>query len=264
MKTKVAVLGCGNMGSAIVLGAAKNLPNFSFITYTPSGRRARALAAKVKGKAVRGMAGLENCDWFLIACKPQQYAYLERELKPVVRKTSKIISVMAGISFKRLKKLGTQKIARVMPNTPCLVGKGTCAVFYSGMNGTEKKIVRKLFEPVGEIFEVRSDDQINTATALIGSGPAYFFEFTRLLAEAAAQKGLPRAKAEAMAKSTALGAAVLMLQSQDGLETLRDKVTSKGGTTQAALETFKKRGWEKVIRAAVSAAIQRGRTLGKE
>lgn len=264
MKIKLAILGCGNMGSAIVLGLAKQSKDFEFFCYTPSHVKAKKLAKEVGGKSVQNVSDLKGCEYFLIACKPQQFEDLAKELKETVNNDSRIISVMAGIpSTKIQKSLGCKKIARVMPNTPCLISEGACAIYSVNMNEEEKETVKNIFEAVAEVFFVNSDDEIDMATAVIGSGPAYYFEITRIIAAKLAALGTDPEKAEAITKQVAKGAALLMQQSKDSPETLRNNVTSKKGTTDAALETFKARNLQEVIDAAIDAAYQRAKELSK-
>lgn len=267
MKIRLAVLGCGNMGSAIALGLAKKLREkksrkFSFVTYTPTHWRALRLARAVGGRAVRRVAELKNCDWFLITCKPQQFGNLAAELRKTVGKNSKIISVAAGISSSRIQKeLGVQKVARVMPNTPCLIGCGTCAVYFSGMTAAEQKIVREIFSAVASVYAVNSDDKIDAATAMIGSGPAYVFEIARIFSEKFSQMGFAKKTAKQIVKQVIKGSALLMNQSQDSPEKLRNQVTSKKGTTAAALQILQKSGLEKILGRALHAAYARAKTL---
>lgn len=264
MKTKLAVLGCGNMGSAVALGLAKKSKDFQFFTYTPTHTRAEKLARDIGGQSVQNVLDLKGCEYFLIACKPQQFEDLTKELKEAVNNESRIISVMAGIpSIKIQKNLGCKKIARVMPNTPCLISEGACAIYLVNMNKEEKETVQNIFEAVAEVFFVNSDDEIDMATAVIGSGPSYYFEITRIIAAKLASLGMDPKKAEAMTKQVAKGAALLMSQSKNSPETLRNNVTSKKGTTEAALETFKARNLQEVIEAAIEAAYQRAKELSR-
>lgn len=267
MKVRLAILGCGNMGSAIVLGLAKKLREqksrkFSFVTYTPTRVRALRLARAVGGRSVRRVAELKNCDWFLIVCKPQQFSDLVAELRNIVGKNSKIISVVAGIPVSKIKKvLSVQKVARVMPNTPCLIGCGTCAVYFSGMTAAEQKIVREIFSAVAAVYAVNSDDKIDAATTMIGSGPAYVFEIARIFSEKFSQMGFAKKTAEQIVKDVIKGSALLMNQSRDSPEILRNKVTSKKGTTAAALNILQKSGLEIILGRALQAAYQRAKTL---
>lgn len=262
MKKKLAILGCGNMGSAISLGLAKESKDFEFFYYDPQKEKAAALAKQTKGSAVDSISGVKGCEYFLLACKPQQFEDLASELKGAVNNDSRIISIMAGVPSPKIQKgLGCNKLARVMPNTPCLIGEGACAIYFTNMNAEEQKTVKQIFEAVADVHFVNSDDEIDMATAVIGSGPAYYFEITRIIADKLAALGMEPKKAEAMSKQVAKGAALLMLNSEDSPETLRNKVTSKGGTTHAALESFKEKNLEDTISKGVEAAYRRAKEL---
>lgn len=262
MKTKLAILGCGNMGSAIALGVAKKTRAFHFFAYTPTYTRARKLARTIHGKAVKSLESLKDCDYFLIACKPQQFSELAPELKKILNENSKIVSIMAGVPTRRIKReLGVSKVARVMPNTPCLIGEGCAALYFSGMTRVERRIVKKIFSPVAKLHVVTSDDKIDAATTIIGSGPAYIFEIARLLAEKFATLGFPKYKAQAIVKDVFKGSSILMAQSRESLEELQERVISWRGTTWAALQLMKKRHLSKTISAALTAAYKRAKQL---
>src|SRR3989338_1560522 len=228
MKTKLALIGCGNMGGAIFLGLSKKKHSFEFFYYDPDLEKSGRLAGQTKGTAVKAMADLKSCDLFLLAVKPQQYDAMAAELKNALHAEAKIISVVTGISTPTLQKtLGVMPIARVMPNTPCLIGEGACAIFFTAMGPAEQRIVKEIFSAVALVFEVGSDDAIDASTAVIGSGPAYFFEIARIIAGKYATLGIDPAAAQTIVQQVVRGSALLMQQSTDSPETLRDKVTSK-------------------------------------
>lgn len=252
------------MGSAIVLGVARRSKNFLFHTFDPIHRKSEKLAREVGGKSVRRFADLGACDYFLLACKPQQFTDLAASLKEVLKPKAKIISVLAGISSRRLRNaLGIKKVARVMPNTPCLIGCGAAAIYFSGMNAAEKKVVRGIFSAVAKVFEVHSDDKIDAATAMIGSGPAYIFEIARIFAKKFGSRGFPKKTAEQIVKEVFKGASLLMDQSSTSIEELRNKVTSKKGTTAAALKVFQKHHLHQTLEAALNAAYKRAKQLSR-
>lgn len=260
---KLALLGCGNMGSAIALGLARQSRRFQFYYFDPQLKKSSALAKQTKGKTCRRLAETKMCDYFLIACKPRQFAELACELEPLLPAGAKIISIMAGISTKTIaKKLGVKKIARVMPNTPALVNEGAIGIYFSNMTVGEKKIVQKIFAAVGEVQIVRSDKEIDLITIGTGSGPAYIFEIARILINQLVRMGLSRTTAEPMVQQMIKGSAFLMQKSSNSPEELRNQVTSKGGTTEAALKTLKKNHLEKILQKALNSAYQRAKILG--
>lgn len=261
-RIRLAVLGCGNMGSAIAVGLAKKSKNISLITYEPQYARALRLARKAGGRAARSLADLRGCDYFLIACKPQQFMDLAAQLCTITRAESKVLSVMAGVRVAKIKRaLGIRKVARLMPNLPCGIGFGTCAIYFSGMPAAEQKMVLKIFSPIAQIYPVKSEEMMDAATAVIGSGPAYLFELARIFAAKTSRFGFPQKTAEAIIKNVFFGASALLLQSPKTSEELRNQVTSKKGTTAAALALFQKFGLEKILGHALLAAYRRAKTL---
>jgi pyrroline-5-carboxylate reductase len=149
-----------------------------------------------------------------------------------------------------------------MPNLPAVVGAGASAVAYSdACSDADRALVRTVFEAVGVVEEV-DESQLDAVTAVSGSGPAYFFYLVECMAAAGEAQGLDRDQAERLAAQTAYGAGVLMHQSPESPGTLRERVTSKGGTTFAALEAFRANEFEAVVTAGVSAAAARSKELG--
>lgn len=265
MKTKLAVLGCGTMGSAIVLGAHQKGAVFEFHLYDPIREKAQNLAKAVGGMAHAGIAELKTCEYFLLAVKPQSFAELAKQLKPHLSAEGKIISIMAGVPSTKIRAaLGCEKLARVMPNTPCLIGEGAAAIYFVGMSDAEKKVVQSLFAPIAQVHFVGSDDEVDIVTIGIASGSGYLFEIARILIEKLTAMGLKRETADAMVKQMLKGSAALMQQSSETPEELRNKVTSKGGTTEAALQTLQKKSLQKILEEALEAAYGRAGKLGKD
>jgi pyrroline-5-carboxylate reductase len=260
-------LGCGNMGTAILSGVIEKgiLSADAVRVYDPAQARSDAVAAL----GVKGVASAAElaaaCDTLVLAVKPQS---LDEAVAPLLGKTKpdiRVISIMAGISIAALRQpFGNQaRILRVMPNTPALVGAGAAAMAACEMCGeNDIEACKALFGAVG-IIETVPEQCIDAVTALSGSGPAYYFYLTECLITAAMAEGLPQAQAERLAAQTLTGAGKLLAASNQSPAALREQVTSKGGTTFAALETMRARGLEGVIREAVHAAAERSRELGK-
>jgi pyrroline-5-carboxylate reductase len=151
-----------------------------------------------------------------------------------------------------------------MPNTPALVGKGMAGISAGrGVTRSDLRFARRIFEAVGEVVEI-PEAWMDAVTALSGSGPAYFFFLMEAMTEAGVRLGLSRPAAQRLVKATAAGAAALALASPEPPGELRRQVTSKGGTTEAALRVFKKRGLAAVLRAGIFAACRRSRQLSRE
>ncbi len=158
---------------------------------------------------------------------------------------------------------GDVRVVRVMPNTPALVKAGAAGIAMApNCTEADKAAARAIFGAIG-IAEFVSEDMMDTVTALSGSGPAYFFKMVESLVCAAEAHGLDAGQATRLASQTLFGAGKLLKESSDGPSVLRERVTSKGGTTAAALEAFRAGGLDKVIAAGVDAAVARSKELGK-
>jgi pyrroline-5-carboxylate reductase len=205
------------------------------------------------------------CDFVILAVKPQSFSQVGSELKKYITVKQTIISIMAGVNVQTITEaLDTSKIVRVMPNTPALIGEGVSGYFISGdLSIYDKDAVRKLLKSCGGAVEVSSEKDINAVTAISGSGPAYFFNFVKLLVESGTKLGIEEDKVKALVLKTMKGSYELMEQSNDDFQTLIDNVTSKGGTTQAALETFTEYHLGETIDKAVNSANNRAEELSK-
>ncbi|HNZ47685.1 MAG TPA: pyrroline-5-carboxylate reductase [Candidatus Hydrogenedentes bacterium] len=259
-------LGYGNMGAAIAAGmvAQGTVTPRQISVYDPDTEKVRAASALGFRCVASAEMLAQHCDTLLLAVKPQM---LEEALAPVcaaARPDACVLSVIAGISIARLQVLfgAEARILRVMPNTPALAGAGAAAVA-AGTNCTKEDIARgrAVFESVG-IAEVVPEAWLDGVTALSGSGPAYFFYLTECLINAAVRRGIPESTAAHLAAQTLYGAGKLLIESGESPATLREKVTSKGGTTFAALERMRGRDLEGLVQEAFDAAEKRSRELG--
>ncbi|HIJ65087.1 MAG TPA: pyrroline-5-carboxylate reductase [Candidatus Hydrogenedentes bacterium] len=260
-------LGYGNMGSAILAGLLEHgkLAAENLLIYDVD--PAKAAAASDLGVQVAASAEdlARRCATLVLAVKPQTMAEALDQLEPGMSPEKLVISIAAGISIDYLQgRLGTAvRVIRVMPNTPALVSAGAAGIALSP-NCTEKdaELAREIFGAVG-IAETVPEPAIDAVTALSGSGPAYFFYMVECLIKAATAQGLPEHVATRLAGQTLLGAGRLLAESGEPAAILRERVTSKGGTTEAALKQFAADGFERVVAAAVDAAAARSRELGK-
>lgn len=259
-------LGYGNMGAAILEGLLEReiLPRSGAHVYDPSSERRAAATAAGVILAESAAALAQVSEVLLLAVKPQimddALAQIRNSLKP----EALVISIAAGITIDYIQsRLGQgQRVIRVMPNTPYLVQAGAAGIAASAQcSAGDRALAQALFASIGVAVEVAESD-MDTVTALSGSGPAYFFRVVESLVEAAVSQGLDRAVAEKLAGQTLYGAGKLLMESDDDAATLRQKVTSPGGTTEAALKAFQAEGLDRVIAAGVDAAVQRGRALG--
>src|SRR5690606_3663713 len=177
-----------------------------------------------------------------------------------------LVSVAAGVTLDSLAAWSGQgqAIVRCMPNTPALVRAGATALFANTAASEEQRgLAEEILQAVGSVCWVEREEQLDAVTALSGSGPAYFFLLMEALQEAAMTLGLSRETAESLCLQTAYGAALLALDSDVGVDELRRRVTSPGGTTEAALRQFADDGFKDMVRRALAQAARRARELAE-
>ena len=208
---------------------------------------------------------LALCDYVILAVKPQSFEDVASAIKPYLKPNQIILSIMAGVTVDSIKaNLEIGKVVRVMPNTPALIGEGISGYYVAGdLSIYEKETVRKLIKSCGGAVEVDTEQHINAVTAISGSGPAYFFKFVKHLIEGGTALGLDETKVEKLVLKTMKGSYELMKSSNDDIQTLIDNVTSKGGTTEAAINTFDKYNIDEVVAKAISSANNRADELSK-
>ncbi len=266
---RTGFIGAGNMAQAIIGGLIKTgtLPE-NISIYEPNTELANRLASGLGIQAVNeNTAIFEDCDVVVLAVKPQVMRVALESTKGVaLRPGAFIVSVAAGLPIHRLQSwLGERHpVVRVMPNTPALVGAGISGLFASEQASTEQKqAAESIMRAVGSVIWVENEALIDAVTAVSGSGPAYFFYFIEALERAALENGLSAEHARLLSTETAFGAAKLALESEANAATLRQRVTSPGGTTEAALKVFEKHSVSDSIARAVQAAADRARDLAK-
>jgi pyrroline-5-carboxylate reductase len=266
LDTTIGFLGYGNMGQAILEGLVRKSvlrpDQASVYDVAPA---CLAAAERLGVRIAESEAALTaGCETLIAAVKPQGMAAALTAARPGVHSGMRAISIAAGVSIHFLQEhLGPGvRIIRVMPNTPALVGAGAAGIaFDSNCTDADRAVARTLFEAVGIAVFVE-EHALDTVTALSGSGPAYFFHMVECLTQAAVAEGLDEATAAQLAAQTLLGAGLLLTQSGDSARVLREKVTSKGGTTEAALRHLGQGGFEALMAGAVHAASTRSRELG--
>ncbi|WP_417336501.1 pyrroline-5-carboxylate reductase [Halobacteriovorax marinus] len=257
--------GCGNMAQAIVEGMNKSSKELEYFLYTPSNTRAIELAKVVSGTHVADLSKIPECDFYMLSCKPQQFEELAKSIKGKLKPSATIISILAGTTTETISKsLGVSKVLRVMPNTPSLVGAGVNAFYFTDeVENEERHFLTDIFSGFSKVFTFEKEEEIDLITGFSGSGPAYIFEFSRILTEKMVSMGIARDIATEMIKWTFYGSSKLQLESSDSSEELRNKVTSKNGVTYEALEVFKGEGLEKIVDMAIDAAYNRAVELSK-
>jgi pyrroline-5-carboxylate reductase len=260
-------MGFGNMGGAILrgaLGAGAISADRVFAYDIDPAKRAEA---ETTGAAVVSSPEelARKADTLILAVKPQSMAEALRSLKPVFDAKTLVISIAAGISISYIQaRLGKEaRVVRVMPNTPAMVNAGAAGIALSvNCTGADSAAAKTIFEAIG-IVEMVPEALMDAVTALSGSGPAYFFYMVECLTQAAKTHGLSAAQAANLAAQTLLGAGRLLKESGEPASVLRERVTSKGGTTAAALEAFRAGGLDRILAEGVSAAVARSKKLGK-
>ncbi len=268
MGNRIGFIGAGNMGTAIMRGlvAAEMVTPQDITAVDVDETQLEKVAADPGVNIASDLETLAGAsDAIVVAVKPQSMADLLRDLAPHVRPSHLMISIAAGIStgFIEERLGGEVRVVRVMPNTPAMVGTGATALC-SGARATDAdmEFVMRLFSAVGTAV-VFDEEQMHAVTALSASGPAYFFYLVEKLTKAAVEQGLSAEEAGALACQTFYGAAKLLRETGAAPGDLRARVTSKGGTTQAALAVFDAEHFENIVSQAVSAAVARSKELGK-
>ncbi len=266
---RLAFIGGGNMAAALIGGLReKGMPAERIVVADPNeATRATAQALGV-GATADNHAAVRAADVVILAVKPQVLRAVSLELAPSVAAAKPLlISVAAGItSAALLQWFGAQtRIVRAMPNRPALLGVGATGL-YAPANAfaNDLAIAEKIMQAVGATVRVTQESQMDLVTAVSGSGPAYFFAFMEALHAAARAHGLPDDVALTLTLETAYGAASMARRSHDSLAELRSSVTSKGGTTAAALAVLSDAGLDRIVADAVDAAARRSAELAVE
>jgi pyrroline-5-carboxylate reductase len=265
---KIAFLGGGNMARALIGGLlAKGVDprSISVIEVLPAAREKLAAQHGVHASAAPDAATME-ADVLVLAVKPQDMRTALRTLpSPVSQKL--VISIAAGVRVDALSRWlgGHRRLVRCMPNTPALIGAGIAALYaLPEISSEERRKAETILQAVGEVVWVEDERLLDPVTALSASGPAYVFWFIEQLAASGEKLGLESGTSLKLAMQTVLGAAKLAAQSADPPGELRKQVTSKGGTTEAALRVFEQERLAEKIMQALEAASRRGSELGDE
>ena len=262
----LGILGFGNMGAAILHGLLERatLVPGQAIVFDSDSTKTDAAAELGVGVAESPSELAEKCSVLLLATKPQDISKAIDPIAQPLNSRTLILSIVAGISIRYFqRKFGSEyRVVRIMPNTPALVGAGAAGLAFSeNCTAKDKEVAMAIFEAIGIAEEVREQD-IDIITALSGSGPAYFFLLVEALVDAAVKEGLDRECATRLAVQTCFGAGRMLKGSGESAAELRIRVTSKGGTTAAALDHFRNQGFEETVHGAVATAAKRSKELG--
>jgi pyrroline-5-carboxylate reductase len=265
---KIVFLGGGNMAAALIGGMLERGFTANEVSVVDTAPERREWLVGQFGVGVAGAVDdvVRDAAVVVLAVKPQQ---MREALEPISGRLggALVVSVAAGLRIADLSRWlgGHCNIVRAMPNTPALVGAGVTGLCAAGEVDAEgRSLAGRILGSVGSVVWVEDEARMDAVTAVSGSGPAYVFHFIEALEAAAVARGFDSDTARRLVIDTVLGAARLAAASDVGADVLRERVTSRGGTTAAALEVFAQGGFVDLVARAVAAAEARGRALGEE
>lgn len=268
MDKKILFIGAGNMATAIASGLVKSdaegLEKIS--AFDPS---CAALESFTKFSGIKNVSSssveslVANAEVVILAVKPQYLASALNFAKDGSLKDKLIISIVAGVKIEKLRSLtGAEKIVRVMPNTPALIGEGVCGYTVENLTDEEEAFAKGVLESFGQACKV-DERLLSAVTGLSGCGPAYVYEFIMALADGGVLEGLPRKVALELAVQTVIGSAKMVQQSDRHPAQLRDDVISPGGATARGVAALDRTGFKHGVICAVTESAQRAEELGK-
>lgn len=268
-KMKVLVIGAGNMGLTYSEGMSKSplLNKHKLRIYDTDPKKIETLR---ENPAFNVFDNLEDClpqsDLVFIAVKPYHSDDLFSKMKTMLNNQQIIVSLMAGVTIQSIKdRLNTTKVIRTMPNLPAQVGKGVTSYTESkDVSKIELLMVRNLLDTTGTSIHVKTENFIDASTGISGSGPAYVFYFMQSMLEAALKMGFSEYDSKVLVSSTFEGAIELFNQNDISPKKWIDRVASKGGTTQAAIDSMEDNNVKQLIQDAAYAAFNRAIEMGKE
>jgi pyrroline-5-carboxylate reductase len=263
---QMAFIGGGNMASAIVAGLRRSGFNGrQLVVVEPVAQARERLAAEYGVRTLAEPdASLASADVVVWAVKPQSFPQAAAALGTHAARALHL-SIMAGIRSDAIAAAaGTQRVVRTMPNTPAMIGRGIAGLYArDAVDEAGRALAESVLAPTGELLWVAAEDDLDAVTALSGSGPAYVFYLIEAMIEAAQRMGLSADQGKRLALATFSGAAELAARSNDSPQVLRERVTSKGGTTHAAITSLQADGVAAAMVRAVLAAQQRAAELGR-
>ena len=269
LEINLGFVGAGQMAQALARGLvqAESILGRQLSVYDPLPEAVEAFRQHVPDARAAGdnRQVVADSDVFILAVKPQAMQAVFDELRGHVGPGSLVVSIAAGVSLERLcSGLDTQRVIRVMPNTPCLVGCGAAAyALAEGVSAADGELVGQLLSTVGTSACV-PEEWLDAITGLSGSGPAFVFAMIEALSDGGVLMGLPRELSTAFATQTVRGAAQMVTDTGEHPAILRDRVTSPGGTTIAGLQVLESRAVRAACIAAVQAAADRSRVLSRQ
>jgi len=266
---KIGFIGSGNMASSIIGGLISNSAQYTIYASDPDSEKLSNLNTKYGVLPCASNDELvNNVDVVVLSVKPQVMQDILSSLKQAYSKTRPvIISIAAGIRCQQILnwlESDSAPCIRVMPNTPALVQTGASGLFALNTSLPQKKLAENIMNAVGLTVWLDDESLIDSVTAVSGSGPAYFFYLMEAIYNAAIKNGLCETVANKLTLQTALGAAKLAMNSEVDFKTLRQRVTSPGGTTEAAINKLKEHNFSELVENAVTQAVIRSKELSRD
>ena len=267
---RIGFIGGGNMASSLIGGLINNnYPSHKITVSDLSDEKLNELSSRFTVNTEKNSAALaKTVDILVLAVKPQHMQAVAEQIAGAVQESQPlVVSIAAGIREASLEGWlgGSVAIVRCMPNTPALVKTGATGLHANThVDENQRNNTESLLRAVGITVWVDDEKELDTVTALSGSGPAYFFLVMEALEKAAIDAGLSQKTAQLLTQETALGAAKMALESSESAATLRHRVTSPGGTTEAALAVMEEQGLREVFESAIKAAKLRSEELSNE
>ena len=264
--SSIAFIGGGNMASCIIGGMIANGFSAQDIIVSEPGEQSRLRLEDTYGLTTLtdNQTATKQADLIVLAVKPQIMRNVTIDLAPALGANAVVVSIAAGIPLGALQAwLGADTaIVRAMPNTPAMLLEGATGLFANQhVDPAKRDLVTTIFQAIGYACWVETEAQIDAVIAVSGSGPAYFFRIIEIMQKVGQELGLPEQIARELSLQTALGSARMATESGTGAGQLREQVTSPGGTTQAALNTFEQLGLEATFREAMRSALNRAEEM---
>ena len=266
---KVGFIGAGSMGEALVkavLEAELFNPENILVSDIKKERRQELKSSYGVETTTNNGELVSKVDYLILAIKPKMVNKVLTQVGSLINEDQILFSIAAGVSIKQLENnlANEVAVARLMPNTPALIGEGALAYTLGKAAGEEaKKLVEDLFTPAGIVVQVE-EELMDAVTGLSGSGPAYIYVLIEAMADAGVYEGLAREKAVKLAAQTVKGAAEMVIKRVEHPAKLKDMVTSPGGTTITGLKKLEEAGFRAAIYKAIGAAADKSRQLGGE
>jgi len=257
---KILFIGCGNMGEPVLDSFLRvGIKQKNIFLQENSPKRTNLILDKYQINPYQK----QQVDFIILAIKPQQLAEIQFSKINTDQNTT-IVSILAGTTIQTIQKISNiTKIIRVMPNLPLIYKKGMSTFFVQNISSAEKKFITEVFSKSGKILELKKEEDLNITTLLAGSGPGIFFYFCNLLKQITVEKGFTTEQADLLINETFIGSAQLLQKSKKSTQDLQSMVTSKGGTTEAAINTYEKILLKDYFQQGIEQGIKRSEELSK-